>query len=144
MKKNILVPVDGSENALEALRTAIPMAKAFSDKIVVLNVQPKLETLHTKMFFSKEAIQEYQQSIAEKILEPAIEILKQAGCEFAAKTRLGNPKTEICGEARESDIKWIVMGSRGMGAVKAGILGSVSYGVLHEAPCPVMIVPQKF
>lgn len=35
----------------------------------------------------------------------------------------------------------IVMGSRGLNAVLGSVLGSVSMGVLHKAPCPVTIVP---
>jgi len=35
----------------------------------------------------------------------------------------------------------IVVGSRGVGAVRAALLGSFSTGVLADAPCPVVVVP---
>ena len=35
----------------------------------------------------------------------------------------------------------IVMGSRGMNPIMGGVLGSVSYGVINSALCPVTIVP---
>jgi nucleotide-binding universal stress UspA family protein len=40
MKQNILAPFDGSANALEALKVAVDMAKAFNEKVVLLNIQP--------------------------------------------------------------------------------------------------------
>ena len=38
MKRNILVPFDGSDNALAALRLAITLAKPLQEKVIVLNV----------------------------------------------------------------------------------------------------------
>ncbi len=35
----------------------------------------------------------------------------------------------------------LVLGSRGLGGVKSFFLGSVSAKVLHDAPCPVVVVP---
>ena len=45
-------------------------------------------------------------------------------------------------KAKEEDIFYdlIIMGSRGLGAFKELLLGSVSFKVMHHAKCPVMIV----
>ncbi|MFI9388920.1 universal stress protein [Kutzneria sp. NPDC052558] len=42
---------------------------------------------------------------------------------------------------RAGDAALIVVGSRHRGALKRAILGSVSHAVLHQAPCPVAVVP---
>ncbi|MBM4314457.1 MAG: universal stress protein [Deltaproteobacteria bacterium] len=151
MKQDILVPFDGSANAKEALRVAIDTAKAFNEKIVLLNVQPSYETPHTKRFFSHNAIEEFRKQMADEAIQPGEAILKQSGVGFITKLRVGDPRDEICKEAqadsaegavcRDDGIRLIVMGSRGLNAVFGSVLGSVSMGVLHNPPCPVTIVP---
>ena len=46
---------------------------------------------------------------------------------------------EICKLAREREAAMIVIGAHGWGAIKRLVFGSVSLGVLHEAPCPVLV-----
>lgn len=151
MKKNILVPFDGSKNATEALHLAINMAKLMQEKVVVLNIQPSFHSIHTKMFFSETAVHEYQEQLFRETVSAAVEILRNAGVEYELKLRIGDAKEQICLEANGDNpaqdgcsltgIRLIVMGSRGMNPVLGGVLGSVSYGVVNAAPCPVTIVP---
>ncbi len=151
MKQDILVPFDGSDNATQALRVAIDMAKAFKEKIVLLNVQPSFETPHTKQFFSQDQIDDYRTQMADEALQSGKDLLKQSGVEHVIKTRTGDAREQICAEAQadsaegavcmDRGIRLIVMGSRGLNALLGSVLGSVSTGVLHHAPCPVTIVP---
>jgi len=151
MKQDILVPFDGSANATEALRVAIDIAKAFKEKVVLLNVQQSFETPHAKRFFNLEQIREYRVQMADEAIQPGENILNQSGVEFITKMRVGDPREQICLEARadsaegavckDCGMRLIVMGSRGLNALLGSVLGSVSMGVLHHAPCPVTIVP---
>lgn len=151
MREGILVPFDGSANALEALRTAITLAKALGEKIILLNVQPSFQTIHTKMLFSKEVIQEYQQQLFATAIERGKQLLAGAEVDYEVKLRVGDAKEQICLEANADQpggnacadvgVRLIVMGSRGMNPVAGGLLGSVSYGVVNAAPCPVTVVP---
>jgi nucleotide-binding universal stress UspA family protein len=55
--------------------------------------------------------------------------------------RKGHPVEEIVNEATKSKVDLIVMGSHGKSALRAAILGSVTYGVLHEeTKIPILIV----
>ncbi|QDR82414.1 universal stress protein [Sporomusa termitida] len=151
MKKDILVPFDGSRNATEALQLAITMAKLLQEKLIVLNVQPSFQTVHTKMFFKENTIREYQEQLFEETAAPARKILDEAGIDYELRLRIGDAKEQICLEAMAGNtvlpgcattgMRMIVMGSRGMHPVLGGVLGSVSYGVVNAAGCPVTIVP---
>jgi len=153
MKKDILVPFDGSPNAMEALRLAVNLAKLFQEKLIVLNVQPSFHTADTEIFFGEATINNYQQHMFDEVMESAKSILMQTGVEYELKLRVGDAKEQICqeagfgadvqegGQCQADSVRMIVMGSRGMKAVLGGFLGSVSYGVLHVVKCPVTIVP---
>ncbi|BBB89969.1 MAG TPA: universal stress protein [Methylomusa anaerophila] len=151
MKKDILVPYDGSKNATEALHLAITLAKLLQEKLIVLNVQPSFRTVHTKMFFSEQTIHEYQEQLFRETVAPAKEILEGSGIEYKLKLRIGDAKEQIHQEATlgntvqpgcaTTGVRMIIMGSRGMNPILGGVLGSVSYGVVNSAPCPVTIVP---
>ena len=51
----------------------------------------------------------------------------------------GRPATEIVAEAERFEADLIVMGARGLSAVRRLLLGSVSSEVVDHAPCPVLI-----
>ena len=54
--------------------------------------------------------------------------------------RLGTAGVEIVSEAEAWPADLIVLGSRGLGAIKRALLGSVSTHVLHHAPCSIEVV----
>lgn len=53
----------------------------------------------------------------------------------------GPPAEVICTVAKTRHADEIVLGTRGVGRVRA-LLGSVAHDVLHRAPCPVLVIPE--
>lgn len=54
----------------------------------------------------------------------------------------GNPAQTICRVAETRGADEIVLGSRGLGRMRA-LLGSVAYDVIHLASCPVLVIPER-
>jgi nucleotide-binding universal stress UspA family protein len=137
----ILVPVDGSANADKAVRFAIQLAEGRDSEIILLNVQHSYNTLNIKLFFGQEQIHSFQEESSKEVLDHTLLITNNLSTPVRTLVRTGDPGKEICAEAKKSAADFIVMGYRGLGGVKRAIMGSVATNVLHETPCPVMIVP---
>ena len=56
------------------------------------------------------------------------------------ETRRGRAAEVLADIAREDDADLIVMGSRSRGRMRAAV-GSAVLDLLHDAPCPVLVVP---
>jgi nucleotide-binding universal stress UspA family protein len=130
----ILVPIDGSEKAEEALQCAILLAKKTDAQMTLLYVQePGLFKLKPKV--TKE--------IGTCILSNAADQIE--GIKLDKKLESGDPAKTIIQTANEGDCDIIVMGSRGLGAMGRFLLGSVSDHIVHYANRSVLLVrlPRK-
>lgn len=139
----ILVPVDGSDHSKEALQEGMKLAKAFAAKVLIMNVQPSFDTAHTKIFFSKEEIRSYAEELGEAVMTPYLSLLEEAHIPYEKVVEMGNPAEKIVEAADQWKADYIVMGARGMGPLRGSLLGSVSYGVIHQTRCPVLVVRKK-
>jgi nucleotide-binding universal stress UspA family protein len=82
-------------------------------------------------------------SDAEETAAEGAELARAAGLEatpVAAKED-GNAWSTILHEARRADAAAIVVGARGLSAVKATLLGSVSRALTSHSDRPVLVVP---
>jgi nucleotide-binding universal stress UspA family protein len=65
------------------------------------------------------------------------------GLELMAEMRLGDPSSVLAAVAEQADAAFVVVGSRGLSAVSALFLGSVSQRLAVHGPCPTVIVPDS-
>lgn len=137
----ILIPVDGSAGSDKAVRFAISLTEGKEKEIILLNVQPSYNTPNMKIFFSQAQIQVLQFEASQEVLDHTRKTTDSLSVPVSTLVRTGDPGKEICAEARNSGVDFIVMGYRGLGGVMRAIMGSVATHVLHETPCPVIIVP---
>ena len=80
---------------------------------------------------------------AEKVGEEAVSRAHAAGVTATFELREGDAADEICVAARNVTASLIVIGAHGWGAIRRAVFGSVSTHVLHEAPCPVLVVREQ-
>jgi len=135
----LLVPVDGSESAMRALRYAIDRARPMGAEIHVLHVEAPIPAAVTD-FVGAKAVHGFHAEEAEKVLGPARALLTKAGVVHEAAWKAGPASETIAAYCREKHCTEIVMGCRGLGRISGLLLGSVTTQVLSLAEVPVTLV----
>jgi nucleotide-binding universal stress UspA family protein len=64
-----------------------------------------------------------------------------AGVPAAGRLERGKVEDRVAEVAAELDARFIVVGTRGRGALARLVLGDVVQGILQRTPCPVIVVP---
>ena len=135
--RKILVPLDGSKNSMRGLDEAIYLARQCHATITGLYVIPlsKPQTNSQISYIEKHLLQN-----AAKFMSNAKKHSAQNGISFIDKIDYGNEGPKIISYANSKKFDIIVIGSRGMNAIKETFLGSTSNYVLHKSKLPVLIV----
>jgi len=139
----IVVPVDGSAPANRAVRHALSLAGDARDaEIILVNVQNQktLEVSEVSAVISADADRRAAANQSKKALRRGIAICREAGVKFEALAELGPVAQTVARLTRERGADQIVMGTRGLGALRGLMLGSVATNVIHLARVPVTLV----
>jgi len=136
---NVLVPIDDSEPAREAVAHAV---REYPDAtITVLHViDPQLSTYGDGGIYAYESVIESRREAAEELFADATEIAADAGSSITTETVVGDPAQEVIAFADDHDIDHIVVGSRGRSGASRVLLGSVAERIVRRAAVPVTIV----
>lgn len=136
--QKILVATDTSEHSANVLRRAAGLAQLCEAKLLVLHVVDYIPTNYVNYLASSvDEVEEKLISTAEKQLAELLERCALPG----ANTRVvsGNPKVDIVRIAEREKSDLIVMGAHGHHGI-AGLTGSTTSRVLHQAACDVLVV----
>ena|SRR2546423_13599212 len=139
MFKSILVAWDGSGHAKRALGEAVDLARTQDASVTLLSVSAPI---HAWPGFVPPITEADLQSAANEILAEA-DALVPDGVAASGQGTVGYPGLEIVKRAEAGSHDLIVMGSRGRGAVRSAVLGSVSHFVLNHASVPVLVVHDR-
>ncbi len=146
MISKILVPTDGSRASKKAIDYAIGLAKQTKSTITILSVIDKSVFLAQSIparASSKRVItpiEDYLSNLTESYIDQAVKQCSKKRVKPVTVVRSGHPVEEIVKEARRSKSNLIIVGSHGKGALESAVLGSVSYGLIHNAKCPVLVI----
>lgn len=143
MFKHILVPVDGSSTAGQAINKAIAMAEAFKSAVTVIYVIDPYAFTGVGADFSYGQAEYLSAASAEA--NEAIKHAKQAfqdhGITVTASVVEGHAIYRGILETAESvGADLLVMGSHGRRGLERLVLGSVTAQVLSHAHLPVLVV----
>lgn len=140
-KYGVLVTVDGSAESDTAIRWAADEAAMRKLPITLMHVvAPVVVTWPVR--YLESGYRHWQEDQAELIIELGQKLVQSApgGSDLVLQTevRHGTVATELIAASKKATIT--VVGSRGLGAVGAALLGSVSRSLLHYARCPVAVI----
>lgn len=137
---NILVPVDGSSNALRAVRHAIAEYRRHHElQLHLLNVQPRLSR-HAARFVSRADREGWLHDRADAAMSAAVALLTDAGVPHQTHWATGERADQICRAARRLDIHHIVMGTARKNSLTRMLEDSVTHRVLEKTPVPVEVI----
>lgn len=142
----ILLATDGSPSAAEAQEQAIELAALTGLPLMIVSVQHVTAPAFGAGYgySSGELYVELAKTERERVegvLAEAERAATEAGIDCATIVGEGNPVEEICRVAGDVQPRLLVIGAHGWGLVQRIVYGSVSTGVLHHAPCPILVVP---
>jgi nucleotide-binding universal stress UspA family protein len=130
----ILLAYDGFTHSENALVTAADLGRSSQAEITILSVVPP------DARGSKSGGHVGLRPHAHEDVARAHAYLRERGIESTMQMENGDPVSEIMRVAQESGYDLIVAGSRGRNPVGELLLGSVSKALVHQAPCPVLVV----
>ena len=141
MFKNILVAVDGSQVAERALMQAIDLAESEHTRLTLITGVERPPSI-AYVGLSGEGLTEIEanaRSSAEAVLRRARDRVPD---DLPLTTIVTEKpiRTALIEQIRRGGHDLIAMGSRGRGAVRSVLLGSVSHYILNHSPIPVLVV----
>ena len=143
MFKKILVPLDGSSFAEEALPHARELAECGGAEIVLVRVDEPYEP-PPGIFVPATAIPEVVRLSAGEYLEQLVSRLRLAGIKVESAVLDGKVADAILKYAREEGVDLIVMSTHGRTGISRLLMGSVAEQIVHGARCPVLLIrPQE-
>ncbi len=141
--KTILVPLDFSRAAMQAVSYAVSLAKKFGATIHLVHVNAPDEACAVQG--AGHLMRECAESVA-FLQERLSDVQRKHMPSFWPENchvRTGQAYQEICGLARELEADVIVLATRGHTGLKRMVLGSTAERVVRFAPCPVLVVRQR-
>src|ERR671912_465181 len=139
----ILLATDGSEEAELAALRAVDLADATDSELHVMHVGvvPRfLESYPGTLGYERRIYKQIEEESWQRLRELSWRVKVAGGTVAGSHLRMGAVDLEVVALAKELGVGLIVMGCRGHRGIRRAIEGSISDGVIHHAPCPVLVV----
>ena len=138
--RKILLPIEGREDAEAALKFLAlqPFQQQVEIEVFAVWPQPQLSwptTVGQSELLEMQAMEE-----ARERMKPVTDRLLQMNVLCQTHIGIGDPAFAILEQAKASQSDLIMMGTHGRGGFSRFLMGSVSHAVMHQTPCPVLIV----
>lgn len=137
----VLLTIDGSESSDRAVKHLIRLVESSQPiDVHLLNVQPPIMAGEISPMVTAKTVETLHHDKGEKTAESARALLDNAGIAYTFRIELGPIAETIARYAQNNQCETIIMGTRGMSAMRNLILGSVATRVIHLVDVPVTLV----
>jgi nucleotide-binding universal stress UspA family protein len=139
----ILLPLDGSALAEEAIPYGVAHAQRFGSELVLLRI---LDPLPGAGGVSEETLEKASQRSREMALDylgRLTEHVREAGVTSRVEVVEGRPYREIVRFAEDNDVSLIVISTRGESGLSRWLMGSVADRIVRGARVPVLLIPVR-
>jgi len=140
--ERILLAIDFSKNLEQVLDYAILFAEKFNAKLYILHVVHDLKN-YTGFYVTKTPLAQLQNELYEEGKNRIEQLCREKLKNFQSYEALvitGSPSAEILRTAQEKHIDLLILGAHKEEKPQHRFLGSTVEKVLHQAPCPVVVV----
>jgi nucleotide-binding universal stress UspA family protein len=138
--KRIVIGTDGSRDATRAVREGLDLASELDADVTFVAVRTPPNAMWGAPVYQAEI--ETATQIARQAIDEAIAIADEAGIDADYEILDGPAADSIEAVAEARDADYIVVGSRGRGAVKGALFGSVSKALVTHSRRPVLVVKE--
>ena len=143
MFNSILLPVDGSEESMNAAAMAVEIAAKFDATIDALYVTERYP-VYTKQggsILSQDQVLDEEHAYAEQVLADVEAIASESDVQFTGTVSTGQPSYVITEYAEKEGVDAIVLGKSGRSGLSERVIGSTAERVCRNAPITTIAVP---
>ncbi len=143
--RHLLVPTDGSDLSLQAVRHAVALSDALGARITFFHAQASVPVQVVGLgemldAGTMEALMNASHKEVERILEEALAVAREAGVSADAERVISDlPHQAIVEAANRLGCDLILMASHGRRGLAGLLLGSETQRVLVQSHCPVLV-----
>src|SRR5690348_9239129 len=144
MFQRILVPLDGSDRAEQAVPVAARLARASGGTVILVQVVPLPADVRTSKKFPEEV---YDESVIEDVnalpmnyLARVRQMAELVGVRTETRVEYGEIAPSLLAAISPLEVDLVVMCSHGYSGFKRWALGSITHKIIPHSPVPVLVL----